>query len=117
MCSFSPLFAENVEGAQTDGISSNVGEKSGEKSCLTSHKPATPDILGVDIEVDTSVNSPLRLCGGGHTSFEIHEGGDSPNIAVGSETGASSSVSVLENAFDVLKEIRIKNVNRIVLEP
>ena len=72
MCSFSPLFAENVEGAQTDGITRNVGEKSGEKSCLTSYKQATPDIVGVDIEVDTSVNSPLRLSGGGHTYFEIH---------------------------------------------
>ena len=53
----------------------DVGEKSRGKLCLTSHKPATPDIVGPDIEVDTSVNALLRLSGGGYTSFEIQEGG------------------------------------------
>ena len=116
-----------------DVSSSNVGEEFG-ALCLNSHKSATSDTVGFDIEEDASMYTPLRLNGGVDTSFETQEAiepgctmesdvkvkekaglGDSSNITVDSECGVSSHVSITENAFDVLKDIRIKNVNRIVV--
>ena len=71
-----------------------------------------------------SFHTPLRLTGGGGTSNEISDFIDQDTSIAEVESSSLNSTVVeeldtesdtAENAFDTLKEIRVKNVNRVVI--
>ena len=77
--------------------------------------------MGNDLLINTpSGSAPLRLNGGGDTSHEnpspvLSVNDNSSNSTIGIEPGVYSSDLFTENAFEVLKGIRVQNVNKVVV--